>query len=455
MTRSFSSWMTTTLGYALLLGALPACRGGRYLRNPGSVVEAPVRVVSPAAGPASPVAPARTPEPTYEEQQRRLREDRRHRRTEALAKQPKVTAKFVAQDLREVLSAIATETGTTIVLYTGGQATVDIAFNETPIETALDLLLFPIDYVYALRGPNTYVCGPADPALPIFREITTVRTLRTNLDPEDLKALLPEKSVQPFVRTTKGTRTLTVTAPEDLADRIVDLVLDLDQPKAQIVIEVLVTSVECSAGEMLGNKHEPLKYALGFKGSGTKDPAATLTEGLSYVISASAGLVGALEFLEQEGKAVVRARPRVVAMEGQASEIQAIQEFYVPIAGNLVTNPQIEVLKTGVKLAVTAVIVGSGAIELTVEPEVADVIGIDPTNALPIISRRSMKTSVRVRDGESLVIGGLYESIMRDDRTGTPGLRSIPVLKWLASSKETSCRDTELVILMTPRVLVR
>jgi len=425
-----------------LLALLAGCRAGRpELRPELATVSARVAVGE------------RIPAPVLD--RRSAITTRRRAREAALERQPKVSVAFVAQDVREAVATVAKDTGTTILVYPGPQASVDLALKDVPLERALDLLLFPIDYAWARRDERTYVCGPADPELPTFRELATVRTFPTLSDPVALRAALPEKSLQPFVHAAAGRRALTIVAPETLAERIEDLLVAVDERRVTVEIDVLVIAVERTAAEQAGARRSPLTVGLKADGTITRSDVSSVAEGASTVVSWTAEVLASLEYLEQCGLAQVRASPRAVAVDGERAELQAIQELYVPIAGSLVTNPEIETIQAGVKMSVTPLLTASGDVELRIEPEVSDVVGLDPKNSLPIINRRSMKTTVRVRDGETVVLGGLRRSISRDDRTRTPGLGDVPLLGSLFSSRDRADTDTDLVLLITPRVLAR
>jgi len=109
---------------------------------------------------------------------------------------------------------------------------------------------------------------------------------------------------------------------------------------------------------------------------------------------------------------------------------------------------------TGVILRVTPRVNKSGLVTLDVSQEVSDVVptttsGIDS----PTIQQRKFNTTVAVRNGETVALGGLIRDAKSRSRSGIPGLRRIPVIGDLFGSTDKTARRTELIVLMTPRVI--
>jgi type IV pilus assembly protein PilQ len=77
----------------------------------------------------------------------------------------------------------------------------------------------------------------------------------------------------------------------------------------------------------------------------------------------------------------------------------------------------------------------------------------DISKTPPDIQSREAKTKVSVRNGQTAVIGGIYNSDMQNAESGVPWLRSIPVLGWLFKSKNFRTQKTELLLFLTPRII--
>ena len=162
-----------------------------------------------------------------------------------------------------------------------------------------------------------------------------------------------------------------------------------------------------------------------------------------------------LEALEEKGAVRTLARPNLVALSGEKASFLAGGEFPfpVPAGNNLIT---IEFRPYGVKLNFTPTIQDDGLIRLAVEPEVS---ALDITNTLkinsitiPALTVRRTNTTVELRSGESLAIGGLFQHGYENDLKQIPGLGELPILSALFRSTRWKRNESELLIIVTPRL---
>ena len=167
------------------------------------------------------------------------------------------------------------------------------------------------------------------------------------------------------------------------------------------------------------------------------------------------------QLLAMEAKGMVRtlARPNLVALSGEKASFLAGGEFPYPVPqgsnGSGLTFT-LEFRKYGVKLDFKPTVQDNGLIRLEVEPEVSK---LDPTNSVringsvvPGLITRNTKTVVELRSGSALAIGGLYQNEYQNDVSQVPGLGEIPVLSALFRSARWRRAETELVIIVTPRL---
>jgi pilus assembly protein CpaC len=162
--------------------------------------------------------------------------------------------------------------------------------------------------------------------------------------------------------------------------------------------------------------------------------------------------------LEQKGVARSLAEPNLVALSGDTASFLAGGEYPIPVAGAL-GQVTVDYKKYGVGLAFTPTVLGRGLINLKIEPEVSS---IDTTHSVaignsgvsvPALIVRRASTTVELRDGQSFVIGGLLQSNNNNQIDQLPWLGSIPVLGALFSSKAYQKNETDLAIIVTPRIV--
>ncbi|MEY9419611.1 pilus assembly protein CpaC [Bradyrhizobium japonicum] len=183
----------------------------------------------------------------------------------------------------------------------------------------------------------------------------------------------------------------------------------------------------------------------------------------SIVRTSNGGSVDLLiSALETKGLARRLAEPNLTTLSGDAARFLAGGEFPVPVASTagtagLVPTVTIEFKKFGVELAFVPTVLSRGVINLRVEPSVSE---LDFSNAvqiagtiIPALTRRDARTTVELRDGQSFAIAGLLQTRNRQDVSQLPWIGSVPVIGSLFSSKSYQQQETDLVIIVTPRLV--
>lgn len=164
--------------------------------------------------------------------------------------------------------------------------------------------------------------------------------------------------------------------------------------------------------------------------------------------------------LETKGTLRRLAEPNLMALSGDAARFLAGGEFPVPIpstsTGGFPTIA-IEYKKFGVELAFVPTVLSRGVINLRVEPSVSE---LDFSNAIliagtrvPALTVRNARTTVELRDGQSFAVAGLLQTRNRQDVSQLPWIGSVPVLGTLFRSASYQQEETDLVIIVTPRLV--
>ncbi len=178
----------------------------------------------------------------------------------------------------------------------------------------------------------------------------------------------------------------------------------------------------------------------------------------------SLNIVTALDALERKGVVTTLAEPTLIALSGESASFLAGGEFPVPVAqssgtgtGNGGSTITVEFKPFGVSLAFTPTVLDDGVINLEVAPEVSS---IDPSASVTIngltvpgLQTRRAKTTLELRDGQSFAIAGLLRKDFQDTVRQFPVLGSIPILGALFRSTGFQKQETELVIIVTPRLV--
>jgi pilus assembly protein CpaC len=161
--------------------------------------------------------------------------------------------------------------------------------------------------------------------------------------------------------------------------------------------------------------------------------------------------------LEEQGLARRLAEPNLIALSGDTASFLAGGEFPFPVAVNAFNQVSVEFKKYGVGLAFTPTVLSDGQINLKIQPEVSE---LDTTNVvligayqIPSLTVRRASTTIELRDGQSFMLAGLLQGSHNADTQGLPWVGQVPVLGTLFRSQSFQKNETDLVILVTPRLI--
>jgi len=168
----------------------------------------------------------------------------------------------------------------------------------------------------------------------------------------------------------------------------------------------------------------------------------------------------AVDLMIRNGNARVLANPKLVTLNGQEANMLVGQRIPYEIAGTVFAGggaapvAQVQREEVGIKLRITPLINDDGYITTRIEPEVSTVTGFQGrNNDLPVVSTRQASTTVRLKDGQSVIIGGLLAEEKTNAVTKVPLLGDIPGIGYLFQHQAIQSRKTDLVIEVTPHIL--
>jgi general secretion pathway protein D len=183
--------------------------------------------------------------------------------------------------------------------------------------------------------------------------------------------------------------------------------------------------------------------------------------GLTYALT---GVDGGLRFkLFQDSSLVnVLSRPSVVVRDGVTASISVGTD--IPTVGQTTSDPiagerqttQIEYRKTGIELSVTPTVNSKGVVIMTIDQSISNTTdGGVSVGGSPSIFERSINTEVVADSGQTVILGGLISENKTKSDTKVPGLGNLPVIGNLFRADTDSTEKTELVVLVTPRIVER
>jgi type IV pilus assembly protein PilQ len=158
-----------------------------------------------------------------------------------------------------------------------------------------------------------------------------------------------------------------------------------------------------------------------------------------------------LSAMEAQGRGKVISNPKIVTSENRPARItQGTEIPYQSSSAQLGTNIMFKLAV--LELEVTPHLIKDGNIRLTIRAK-KDEPDFDSRFPVPAVTKREAVTELLVRDGETVVMGGIYEVTQEDDTSGIPGLQNIPLLGRLFKHTAKTDNKTELLIFITPTLL--
>ena len=421
---------------------------------------------------------------------------------------PRVSLDFRDADLRDVLRVLSEVSGLDFVLQPGVAGRVSLRLSEIPWEQALELVLRSQRLGRVLEDGVLRV-GPAaelaaeveerrrqEEARELAGDLVTFSRNLAYVRPEEVEEMLESRlSERGSLIADQRTGTVVVA---DVASRIreIESVLDLlDIPVPGVEIEARIVLATRTLTSRLGiqwggglvrehtGKKLPQSVRIGADviGSGassfsTGAPAGGVATapnengerrgyGVNLPISgAPTGALGlalgalngaahldlALSAAERRGEVRILSAPRIVAQNARPATIKQGVTFPVQVVANNTVTVQFR--DAVLELTVTPQVSPEGTVllDLTVSNDALD-FG-QAVGGIPSILTQQATTRIRVDDGATTVLGGVFATQESQDRGRVPGLHRIPLLGHLFRSRERNHRDEELLIFLTPRI---
>ena len=258
--------------------------------------------------------------------------------------------------------------------------------------------------------------------------------------------------------TEKWSDVLIVTDTADVMERIDDLINRLDTRIPQVMIEARMVELNLSDIVNIGidwqAKHSPSRSTVGVEMPSNKTDGIDLQIG-TLSIQRFEDIMLRIQALETNGQARLISNPSIIALDNELAQMVVADRIPVPTTyeTEFSATRSYEFINVGIILTVVPHITEDGYVLMDAMPEVNSIkewtLGENPQ---PIISSRMARTRVRVKDGQTFVIGGLIKDEQRETVSRVPVLHAVPFIGRLFKSKGTDNVKTDLVVFITPRV---
>jgi type IV pilus assembly protein PilQ len=402
---------------------------------------------------------------------------------------------FQDQDIVPILRLFADISGCNLFIHPDVKGKATMKFRDVPWNQALDTLLKTFSLGRRVEGniiriaPLSVFAKESEEKMKEAEASVKAEPLETKIFPisyadvsvveaaiRNSKILTPRGSMS----VDKRTSTMVVKDVASVFPEIENLLATLDRPTPQVLIEARIVEINTAASSDLGiqwglnlqsaNGLGSFGGLSGIPNTGTgpftghnflvdfpaKSVAPLSGSGFAFGImnpSKTFGLDLQLSAFETVGLGKVISNPKVLTLDNGKAKI--LQGKSIPVR-KLTTEGTIstEFKDVTLELNVTPHITPDKSIVMALEIKKEE---LDPTvpsvEGVPGTDKKEADTNVIIKDGETVVIGGMYKINTNDTETGVPGLRNIPVIGWLFKNVLKTSTTSELLIFITPRIV--
>ena len=362
----------------------------------------------------------------------------------------KITIHAVRAKLLPLLAELAEKSGANLAAddsVKDREASLNI--EDLTVDEALSAIASGYGLALEKVGDIYMICDGTPTDLATYRLSSTEAFPMKYIKALTASGLLPT-FLYSYLHVNGARNAVVVTAPKPMLDKIRSDFEKVDIPPPQIMIEALAVEVSSTSD---------LDTALSafFRNDRQTAELDTASGDITYrtVGELPTEFWTNLRALVASGKARVRSNPRMAAVNGQQADLFIGETRFIKVSINTSAGKQeyIQGLDVGVKLQVRPWTGGNGEITVTIQPEVSNISEQERETGLPVLSTRRAETTVRVRDGETIMIGGLTQKQEYRTRSKVPILGDIPLLGALFQTVKVSNINSELVLFVTPHIL--
>lgn len=400
---------------------------------------------------------------------------------------------FQDQDIVPILRLFADISSCNLFLHPEVKGKATMKFRDVPWNQALDTILKTFSLDKSVEGnviriaPNTIFTKEKEDKVKLQEAKVKAEPLEQKIYPISYADVGTVESAIKKVLTPRGsinvdkrTSTMVVKDVASVFPEVEKLLETLDKPTPQVLIEARIVEVNTNSERELG-----IQWGVNLKTTNTLASIGGLSgvpllsqgpfTGGNYLVdfpakgvgplsgsgftfgiidpARSIGLDLQLSAIETMGHLKVISNPKVLTIDNGKAKI--LQGKSIPVR-KLTTEGTVstEFKDVTLELNVTPHITPDRSISMSVEIKKEE---LDPTvpsvEGVPGTDKKEANTNVIIKDGETIVIGGMYKVTTNDSESGVPGLMKIPILGWLFKSNKVTSNTSELLIFITPRIV--
>jgi len=376
---------------------------------------------------------------------------------------------FVVDDdeIRDVIKTLFRDSDLHYVIGEEVKGRVSLHYKNMSAEEILDAMLSTKGYLYTINRDYIRIGRVGTRVFTLNLHEGDKESVWSNIE-DELNKIKSDEGVlilNPGAGTIMATDTYeSLTRIESYIDMIEEALL------RQVLIETKIIEVTLSDTFKFGVDYSIFPDSLGISATGTLNGGAALLQALSpqdgavqLGISESGNYSTLVDILQTQGQVNVLSSPRIVALNNMtatiniAEQIPVIERSIIDSGGGIRTEFEIRFEDAGITLDVTPKIGVSGEMIIKVNPKITEQTGTittpDGLQTEPILNVRESTNTVKVRDGESIIIGGFIQNRKTEELSQVPYLGEIPILGKLFEKVDQQMNKVELIVVLTPRLL--
>lgn len=229
----------------------------------------------------------------------------------------------------------------------------------------------------------------------------------------------------------------------DLQGSISTFIASVDHASPQVLFEVKVADIT----------PETKDSDIGFEWGGENLQGQSTTGSAAYAFTSGAIPINVtLNALISVGRAQILATPKLVTTNNTEADLLIGETYPIVFDTSVLGGQNVQFVDIGVKLRLTPTIGPDGVVTAELHPEYSELLGVT-LGGYPIIANRKIDSTLRVNDGQTIVLGGLMRDVDTQTISRVPGLADIPILGGFFKNKQAHHERDEIVFLITPHVI--
>ena len=392
-----------------------------------------------------------------------------------------VTIDVTNAPIQRVISDLVHQTNSDAIFYNDVPGDITARVSNVSLTDALNLLLMNTTDTYRISGGKYFIGNRSD------KTMTSIKMVKLKyMRPKDLIKMIPKYiTSEATIRPVPEENAVVIMATNDVISQFEHLVRDIDKPVPQVLIEALVVDYNLTKSSQLGVnagiqnapdtsvQNYTVIPGINYTTTGLRINADLKQIGTINVFGTSLGVANLgvlpanfylnLQALEERGIADVRSRPLLATLNGHEATLSIGTTQYYELSTTIPYNGQnnttvfqqsqtFQKIEADVKLEITPYVGANGMIFVDIKPDFESPVGQLSPNVPPTIEHRSLSSTLEMKNGETIVLGGMIQNTTSVNKTATPILGDIPILGALFSSTTKSNDKSELIIYITPHI---